>query len=86
MRLGGKPTLVPAFGSTCVRFSLYLIFPRATLLHQLLVVVKVDPHVVNCLTVPVQDGGLRDKFNPEREEGIRNAMQCNHEIGGGEER
>ena len=64
-----KPTLVPASGSTCVRFGWDPILRRATLRHQLLVVVKVDPHVVNCLTMLMQDGGLRDKFNPEIEGG-----------------
>ena len=60
-----KPTLVHALGSLCAKLCLKS--QMLPLLHPLLVVVKVDPHVVNCLTVPMQDGGLRDKFNPEME-------------------
>ena len=56
---------MPVFGSTFVRFGLDPKIPKSNLLHQLLMVVKVDPHVLNCLAMPMQDGGLRDKFNPE---------------------
>ena len=59
-----KPTPGHALGSPCAKLCLKS--QGLPLLHPLLVVVKVDPHVVNCLTVLIQDGGLRDKFNPER--------------------
>ena len=50
---------------------------RSALLHQLLVVVKVDPHVLNCPTMSSQDGGLRDKFNPEKGEGEKGEVNQN---------
>ena len=65
--LARKPTPGHALGSPCAKLCLKS--QGLPLLHPLLVVVKVDPHVVNCLTVLMQDGGLRDKFNPEIEGG-----------------
>ena len=87
--LARKPTPGHALGSPCAKLCLKS--QGLPLLHPLLVVVKVDPHVVNCLTVLIQDGGLRDKFNPERgrdkwvnEESslidISHRIKCNPEI------
>ena len=41
-----------------------ILFLQQNLLHQLIMVVKVDPHVVNGVTVASQDRSLRNELHP----------------------
>ena len=49
-----------------------ILFLQQNLLHQLIMIVKVDPHVVNGVTVASQDRSLRNEFHP----GLRRMYQA----------